>query len=90
MISVDLSDHFVIFTRIKAGGDRKFTGKSTTESTMVRYIDHIRNLIPGRQRPDNNLPPQGVTVDMGEFDYGKEQDKRKMSFYNPLDPVPKY
>ncbi|KAK9972316.1 hypothetical protein ABG768_025631 [Culter alburnus] len=57
---------------------------------MVRYIDHIRNLIPGRQRPDNNLPPQGVTVDMGEFDYGKEQDKRKMSFYNPLDPVPKY
>ncbi|XP_067303685.1 solute carrier family 12 member 10, tandem duplicate 3 [Pseudorasbora parva] len=57
---------------------------------MVKFTDRIRNSIPGLHRPDNNLPPQGVTVDMGEFDYGKEQDKRKMSFYNPLDPVPKY
>ncbi|ROL46313.1 Solute carrier family 12 member 3 [Anabarilius grahami] len=57
---------------------------------MVKFIDSIRNLIPGLRRPDNNVPPQGVTVDMGEVDYGKEQDKTKMSFYNPLDPVPKY
>lgn len=57
---------------------------------MVKNIDRIRNLIPGLHRPDNNIPSQGVTVDMGEFDFGKEQDKRKMSFYNPLDPVPKY
>uniref|UniRef100_A0A671QT95 Solute carrier family 12 member 3-like n=1 Tax=Sinocyclocheilus anshuiensis TaxID=1608454 RepID=A0A671QT95_9TELE len=31
-----------------------------------------------------------VTVDMGEADFGKEKDMRKMSFFNPLDPVPKY
>uniref|UniRef100_A0A671QTB5 Solute carrier family 12 member 3-like n=1 Tax=Sinocyclocheilus anshuiensis TaxID=1608454 RepID=A0A671QTB5_9TELE len=48
------------------------------------------NLIPGLRRP-NNGPPQGdVTVDMGEADFGKEKDMRKMSFFNPLDPVPKY
>ncbi|XP_067303687.1 solute carrier family 12 member 3-like [Pseudorasbora parva] len=55
---------------------------------MAKYIDRIRNLIPGLRRPETNLPPQGVTVDIGE--YGKEQDKQKMSFYNPLDPLPKY
>ncbi|KAL0189982.1 hypothetical protein M9458_017081, partial [Cirrhinus mrigala] len=36
------------------------------------------------------MPPQGVSVGMGEGIYGKENDKKKMSFYNPLDPVPKY
>uniref|UniRef100_A0A672NRG9 Solute carrier family 12 member 10, tandem duplicate 3 n=1 Tax=Sinocyclocheilus grahami TaxID=75366 RepID=A0A672NRG9_SINGR len=57
---------------------------------MSKYIERIRNLIPGLRRP-NNGPPQGdVTVDMGEADFGKEKDMRKMSFFNPLDPVPKY
>uniref|UniRef100_A0A8C1VUL3 Solute carrier family 12 member 10, tandem duplicate 3 n=1 Tax=Cyprinus carpio TaxID=7962 RepID=A0A8C1VUL3_CYPCA len=53
---------------------------------MARYIARIRKSIPG----DSNIPSQGVTVDMGEFDYGKEKEKAKMSFYNPMDPVPKY
>uniref|UniRef100_A0A8C1PRS1 Solute carrier family 12 member 10, tandem duplicate 3 n=1 Tax=Cyprinus carpio TaxID=7962 RepID=A0A8C1PRS1_CYPCA len=53
---------------------------------MARYIARIRKSIPG----DSNIPSQGVTVDMGEFDYGKEKEKEKMSFYNPMDPVPKY
>uniref|UniRef100_A0A8C2AYK3 Solute carrier family 12 member 10, tandem duplicate 3 n=1 Tax=Cyprinus carpio TaxID=7962 RepID=A0A8C2AYK3_CYPCA len=58
---------------------------------MSKYIERIRNLIPGLRRPDNNGPPQGdVTVDIGETDYGKEKDLGKMSFFNPLDPVPKY
>uniref|UniRef100_A0A673KMZ9 Solute carrier family 12 member 3-like n=1 Tax=Sinocyclocheilus rhinocerous TaxID=307959 RepID=A0A673KMZ9_9TELE len=58
---------------------------------MSKYIERIRNLIPGLRRPDSNGPPQGdVTVDMGEADCGKEKDMRKMSFFNPLDPVPKY
>lgn len=55
---------------------------------MGKFIDRIRNSIPGLRRPDNNVPPQGVTVEMGEVDY--ELEKKKMSFYNPLDPVPKY
>ncbi|KAL0189981.1 hypothetical protein M9458_017080 [Cirrhinus mrigala] len=53
---------------------------------MAKYINRIRNLIPGLRRPDNG-PPQGVTV---EADFEKEKDLKKMSFYNPLDPVPKY
>uniref|UniRef100_A0A8C1PBI3 Solute carrier family 12 member 10, tandem duplicate 3 n=1 Tax=Cyprinus carpio TaxID=7962 RepID=A0A8C1PBI3_CYPCA len=55
---------------------------------MARYVARIRNLIPGVWHADSNIPSQGVTVDMGVLDYGK--DKIKMSFYNPLDPVPKY
>uniref|UniRef100_A0A8C1F5C9 Solute carrier family 12 member 3 n=1 Tax=Cyprinus carpio carpio TaxID=630221 RepID=A0A8C1F5C9_CYPCA len=55
---------------------------------MARYVARIRNLIPGVRHADSNIPSQGVTVDMGVLDYGK--DKIKMSFYNPLDPVPKY
>ncbi|XP_016120203.1 solute carrier family 12 member 3-like [Sinocyclocheilus grahami] len=55
---------------------------------MARYVARIRNFIPGVRHADSNIPSQGVTVDMGEVDYGK--DKIKMSFYNPLDPVPKY
>ncbi|KAL1272040.1 hypothetical protein QQF64_031056 [Cirrhinus molitorella] len=51
---------------------------------MAKYIERIRNVIPGLRRPDNG-PPQDVTV---EVDSGK--DMRKMSFFNPLDPVPKY
>ncbi|XP_016113854.1 solute carrier family 12 member 10, tandem duplicate 3 [Sinocyclocheilus grahami] len=57
---------------------------------MARYIARIRKCIPGVQHPDSNIPSQGVTVDIGEVDYGKEKDKGKMSFYNPMDPVPKY
>ncbi|KAK2913269.1 hypothetical protein Q8A67_001668 [Cirrhinus molitorella] len=57
---------------------------------MARYIARIRNLIPGMRNSDSNIPPQGVSVDMGEGVYGKEKDQQKMSFYNPLDPVPKY
>lgn len=57
---------------------------------MGKFIERIRNLIPGLRRPDNNVPPQVVTVDVGEVDYGKEKDIIKMSFYNSLDPVPKY
>ncbi|KAG1937890.1 solute carrier family [Pimephales promelas] len=53
-------------------------------------VKNIRNLIPGLRRTDTNVPSQGVSVDMGEFDYGKDMDKRKMSFFNPLDPLPKY
>ncbi|XP_016360677.1 solute carrier family 12 member 3-like [Sinocyclocheilus anshuiensis] len=55
---------------------------------MARYVARIRNFIPGVRHADSNIPSQGVTVDMGEVNYGK--DKIKMSFYNPLDPVPKY
>ncbi|KAG1937889.1 solute carrier family 12 member 3-like isoform X2 [Pimephales promelas] len=57
---------------------------------MGKYIDRMRNLIPGLRRPDTNVPPQGVTVDMGAGDYEKDLDKKKVSFFNPLDPVPKY
>ncbi len=67
----------------------KYTGKHLTESTMARYIARIRNTISGLQHSDSNIPPQGVSVNMGEGDYGRE-DKRKMSFFNPLDTVPKY
>ncbi|XP_073693536.1 solute carrier family 12 member 3-like [Garra rufa] len=53
---------------------------------MAKYIERIRNVIPGLRRPDNG-PPQDVTM---EADFEKEKDMRKMSFFNPLDPVPKY
>lgn len=53
---------------------------------MSSYLARLKKLIPGKR---NSEPPQGVTVETGEADYGKE-DKKKMSFFNPLDPVPKY
>ncbi|TRY79057.1 hypothetical protein DNTS_033306 [Danionella cerebrum] len=55
---------------------------------MARYFDRVRNLVPGLRNRENNVPGQGdVTVDMG---FEKKEENRKMSIYNPLDPVPKY
>ncbi|KAA0722988.1 hypothetical protein E1301_Tti015660 [Triplophysa tibetana] len=44
--------------------------------------------ITGKGESANSGPPQDVTVETGA-DYAK-QDKKKMSFFNPLDPLPKY
>ncbi|KAI7814336.1 solute carrier family 12 member 10, tandem duplicate 3 [Triplophysa rosa] len=56
---------------------------------MSAYFARLKNIITRKRDSANSGPPQGVTVETGEGDYGKE-DKKKMSFFNPLDPVPKY
>lgn len=53
---------------------------------MAAYFARLKNFV---LRKNDTGPPQDVTVDGGEADYGK-QEKKKMSFFNPLDPVPKY
>ncbi|NP_001128603.2 solute carrier family 12 member 10, tandem duplicate 3 [Danio rerio] len=62
---------------------------------MSRPIAHIRNLIPGGRLPDSRPPEnnlQDVTMNLEKVDYvmEQEQDKRKMSIFNPLDPTPKF
>ncbi|XP_065150411.1 solute carrier family 12 member 3-like [Paramisgurnus dabryanus] len=54
---------------------------------MASYFARLKNFITGKRNSANLDLPKGV-AETEEADYGEDQ-KKKMSFYNPLDPVPK-